>query len=171
MEPVSPEQLRDEIEAIRRSVEEKREKLRQLREERAKAEAKARSREEVCFWMDNAIIPYLTGIADSFNEDLITGVRRLIKEGKNPIVTRRAEAELAIKSFFSTPQTRVLYGVARPYIQAKTEEILEGAEWIREEVLKEEYPLLYEAVAEEEGGKQWLDNLIKSFVQMVRRLR
>lgn len=161
------DELRAEIEKLRQSIKERKESLEQYIEERKKA----RARDDICMWMDNAIIPFLEGIAESFHEPLIEGVKRLIKDGVNPITARRQEAELAMRQFFNTPTTRVLKSIARPFIRAKTDLILKETQWIREDVLKEEYPFLYEAIMNEKGGKEWLDNLVKSFIQMVRRLR
>jgi len=128
------------------------------------------SREEIRFWMDNAIIPFLEGVAEEFDEPLLNGIERLIKEHKNPLATRKAEAETALRNFFSAPQTKVLYTIARPYVRVKTDFILKEAEWIREAIMKEEYPDLYDVITKTQGGVEWLDDLIKAFVQIIRKI-
>lgn len=166
------EEKRKELETTVSSVEELQKKIERDRETRLKARAK----EDICFWMDNAIFPFLEGIAESFNEPLIPGIQRLIREKKNPFRAkedgwnRTRETEIVLRSFLVQPQTRVLQVLARPYIKARMEWIHEKAEWIREEIVKEEYPGFYTAIMETEGGKEWLDELITDFVTTLRKL-
>jgi len=91
--------LREQIETLRERVAEKRKRF---QEERAKQIAR--------FWLNYALVPYLEGVAERFNEPLEDGVRRLIREGKNPFRpkkgwNRRREAQADIQKFFAYPET------------------------------------------------------------------
>lgn len=146
----------------------------QLKERRENAKRK-RAREDICFWMDNAIFPFLEGVAGSFNEPLIDGIRRLIKEKKNPFRPRKngwdrtRETDIALKTFLMTPQTKVLQVLAKPFIRQKLSWINKEAEWVRETILKEEYPDVYDAIMKTEGGEKWLDELITDLMKYLRR--
>lgn len=173
LRPPSPlEKKRQGLLSLQKSVEEMRKDIKKKREAKEREEA----REDICFWMDNAIFPYLEGLASNgYNEDLLSGIKRLIKEEKNPFRAkdgwnRTQETQTALNRFLALPQTRVLQILAKPYIKAKMQWIHKEAEWIREAILKEEYPDFYEAIMETEGGKQWLDNLITDFFKMIKRL-
>lgn len=168
-EPEWLKKKRDELVALGQSVEEMEKEIKEKRETRFRD----RAREDICFWMDNAIFPFLEGIAESFNEPLIDGIQRLIKEGKNPFRpkedwNRTRETEHALRSFLSLPQTKVLQVLAKPYMKAKMTWIHQEAEWIREEILKEAYPYVYQAIMQTEGGKEWLDELIGDLTKTLR---
>jgi len=170
-EPEWLKKKREEVLTLGKSVEELQENLEKQRQTRLRE----RAREDICFWMDNAIFPFLEGVAEGFNEPLIVGIKRLIREKKNPFRPKEAwnrtqETEIALKSFLLNPQTRVLQILAKPYIKARMEWINEQAEWIREEIVKEEYPSLYDVIMETEGGKEWLDELINDLIKTLRKL-
>lgn len=155
-----------------KSVEDFQKMLKEQRETRFKEKAK----QDICFWMDNGIFPFLEGIAESFDEPLIDGIKRLIREGKNPFRpkkdgwNRTHETREALTGFLMQPQTRVLQTLAKPYIKARMEWIHKEAKWIREEILKEEYPGIYEAIMKTKGGKEWLDTLITDFVKTIKKM-
>lgn len=166
------EKKRQANETLRKSVEDMREDLKKKREAKEREDA----RENICYWMDNAIFPYLEGLAENgYNEDLISGIKRLIREGKNPFHSkngwnRTQETQGALQCFLDLPQTKVLQTLAKPYARANMQWIYKEAEWIRETILKEEYPDIYDAIMEVQGGKEWLDNLITDFMKLIKRL-
>lgn len=162
---------REDLQKTKQSVEDMMKGLDKQREDRLRERAK----QDVCFWMDNAIFPFLDGIAEGYNEPLLVGIQRLIKEKKNPFRpkedwNRTRETSTVITSFLANPQTRILQILAKPYLKSKMEWINKEAEWIREAILKEEYPDVYEAIIETEGGKEWLDELITDFIKTLRKL-
>lgn len=170
--------LPDWLEEKKKKVDDLEKSIDQLRIDiQMKREAKLRQRakEDICFWMDNAIFPFLEGVSDSFNEPLISGIRRLIQEKKNPFRPkedwdRTKEANTALTTFLSLPQTQVLQALVKPYLKAKSEWLQKEAAWVREDVLKEEYPDIYNAIMATEGGQEWLDQLINDFMKTLRRL-
>jgi len=118
--------------------------------------------------------PYLEGISASFNEPLLAGINRLIKEKKNPFRpkedwNRTQETKIALAGFFKNPQAKVLYFMAKPYIRKKVEWIHEQAQWIRDTILKTEYPEFYDVIMNTEGGKEWLDQLITDLASTIKR--
>lgn len=170
-EPDWLKKKRADVISLGKTVEEMQKNL----EKERQARLRERAKEDICFWMDNAIFPFLEGIAEGFNEPLIIGIQRLIREKKNPFRPREdwnrtRETEIALKSFLLNPRTRVLQVLVKPYIKAKMDWINKEAKWIREEVLKEEYPGFYEVIMETEGGKEWLDELITDFVKTLRKM-
>lgn len=170
--PAWLEEKRKEVETLETSFEDFKKQVEQKKE----ARLRERARQDVCFWMDNAIFPFLEGIAETFNEPLIDGIRRLIREKKNPFRrkedgwNRTREANIVLQSFLVQPQTRVLQILAKPYLKKQMDWIHQEAEWIREQILKEEYPGIYEAIMQTEGGQQWLDELIEDFIRILRQL-
>lgn len=136
----------------------------ELAEKRQK-KIRERARRDLCFWMDNAILPFLQGVASSYDEPLLDGVKRLIHEGKNPFRPtqdwdRTNEVNYFLTGFFKLPQTKLLQVMAKPIVRAKTSFIAQEIPWIRDEILRESYPDLYEAVMTTEGGREWLDDLL-----------
>ena len=129
---------------------------------------------DIRFWMDNFVFPYLEGLSTSFNEPLLTGIRRLIHEKKNPFRPseewdRTRETKIALTSFFGNPQAKVLLHVARPFIKRQVEWIHEQTEWIREKVIAREYPEFYATIINVEGGKEWFDTIITDLVNTLKR--
>ena len=162
---------RKSLETLQRSVEQMRENF----EKKKEARLRARAKEDICFWMDNAVFPFLEGIAESFHEPLIDGIKRLIREKKNPFRpkkdwNRTRETQIALTGFLAQPQTKMLQILAKPFLKYKMEWIHREAEWIREEIVKEEYPDFYGAIMETEGGKEWLDDLITDLTKYIKRL-
>lgn len=158
-----------ELNIIKKTVTEMEEDLKQKREQKKHEKA----RNDICLCMDTYILPFLEGISETFNEPLTEGVKRLIKEKKNPFKPKKGwnrtkDTEYVLKRFMNSPTTKVLQVMAKPYIRYKMEWIHEEAEWIREEILKNEYPDLYDAIIETEGGKEWLDDLINSFIRTIK---
>lgn len=169
--PAWLEEKRKGLQTLQTSVEQMRADIEKKRE----ARLRERAREDICFWMDNAIFPFLEGISDGFNEPLIPGIQRLIMEGKNPFRpkegwNRTIDTEFALTTFLTQPQNQVLGTLMKPYIKAKMEWINQQAEWIREQILKDEYPAVYKAIMETEGGKEWLDELITDLTTTLRKL-
>lgn len=170
-EPEWLKKKRDGLITLQTSVEELQKDIQKRREARLREKA----REQVCYWVDNVIFPFLQGIAESFDEPLLDGVKRLIREGKNPFRptkhwNRTRETEVVLKSFLNQPQTKMLQVLAKPFLKAKLDWIHKEASWIREEILKEEYPQLYETIMEAKGGKEWLDQLITDLTKKLRPL-
>jgi len=164
-------QKRQSLETLKKSVE----KMKEDSKKRKEARKRARAKQDICFWMDNAVFPFLDGIAESFHEPLIDGVKRLIKEKKNPFRPKKGwdrtrETEIALQGFLSQPQTKMLQILAKPFLKHKMEWIHRESEWIREEILKEEYADFYETIMETKGGKQWLDDLITDLTKYIKRL-
>jgi len=162
---------RDDFETLKSSVEQMREDIKKKRE----TKLRERAREQVCYWMDTVVVPFLEGIADSFNEPLLEGVKRLIREKKNPFRpkkdwNRTQETQFVLNSFLNSPQTKMLQILAKPFLKAKLDWVHKEASWVREEILKEEYPQLYEAIMETEGGQEWLDQLITDLMKKLRPL-
>ena len=162
------ESLRQRVNVLKGTVEALRVKTLTAREERKKATRK----QEIIIYLDSLIIPYLEGVSERFNEPLEAGIKRLIKKKsyRFPTRYRRGEALTDIQRFLSTPQARVLISVAGPAIRWKTQQLADGADFILDEVLNKEYPTLYEAIAETEGGREWFQNMLNDMVHMVRRL-
>lgn len=161
---------RRKLDILKKSVSEMREHFAANR----KTKQRERAYKDICFWMDNAIVPFLEGIAEQYNEPLLDGIKRLIKEDKNPFRqqqdwNRRKETEFALTRFMQSPSTKVLQIMAKPYVRQKMQWIEGEAKWIREEILKEEYPAFYEAIMDTPGGKAWLDNLITDFMKIIKR--
>ena len=160
---------RESMELLKQSVTQMKETLKNRREQNKRN----RSRKDICFWMDNAILPFIKGVARQFNEPLIDGIKRLILEKKNPFKPQKSwdrtrETRYVLKRFLDSPQTKVLQTLAKPFLRNKMTWIYEEADWIREELVKEEYPDLYNVVMETPGGKEWLDDLISSFIQTMK---
>jgi len=160
---------RKEFKAFKSDVEQLREDIKKKREIRLRKKA----HEQVCYWMDTVVLPFLQGIAESFNEPLLEGVKRLIREKKNPFRpkqdwNRTKETEFVLTKFLGSPQTKLLQIVAKPFLKAKLDWINKEASWVREEVLKEEYPQLYDAIMETDGGQEWLDNLLTDLTKRLR---
>lgn len=159
----------ESLSLLQKNVTEMEEGLKQQREKKKRD----KSRKDICLCMDTYILPFLEGVANTFNEPLTEGVKRLIKEGKNPFKPKKGwnrtkDTEYILKRFMDSPTTKILQTMAKPYIRYKMEWIHEEAEWIREQILKDEYPDLYEAIMETEGGKEWLDDLINSFISTIK---
>ena len=162
--------LRERVESLKQEVVELQKKAtkrrRQFEEKRAK--------EQAAFWLGKTVIPYLEGVAERFGEPLEDGVRRLIREQKNPFRVkgewdRRAEAKADMQRFFSMPQTRVLLTMAGRFLSKYNPETMrEKAEWVFDNVMKEHYPFLYDAVAAEPRGKEWFINLVEDLAKTVR---
>lgn len=162
----------EEIDLLQKSVGELEKELKERRE----LKKKQRSKEQISFFMNNLIIPYLEGIANGFNEPLLAGVQRLIREAKNPFRPkedwdRTRETSLSIDRFLKSSDPRILLikNLAKPFVRAKFETINEEASWIREQILKEDYPALYAAIMEREGGQEWLDQLIEDLFRSIKR--
>jgi len=142
-------------------------------EEKRQKKIRDKARHDLCFWMDNAILPFLQGVAISYNEPLLAGVKRLIREKKNPFKPRNdwdrtKEVNYFLTGFLNQPQTKLLGVMARPILRLKTSFILQEIPWIREQILRESYPDLYEAVMETEGGQEWLDSLLLDLTNTLR---
>jgi len=164
------EKKRKELTDLKNSVEDMRAEILKKREQREKERAKR----DICFWMDNAVLPFLEEIAACFNEPLLDGIRRLIKEQKNPFQpkkdwNRTRETKSFLTGFINLPQNKLLLALAKPFIRYNMQWIHKEAEWIREEILKQEYPDFYMAIMETEGGQQWLDQLINGLIKTIRR--
>ena len=159
---------RDKVAFLKRTVETLKAKTLAVSAERKKAARK----QEITMYLDYLIIPYLEGVAERFSEPLEDGIKRLIhkKSYRFPTRYRRNEAETDLHRFFSTPQGKVLFSIAGPAIRWKAQELAAGADLILDEVLIEDYPSIYEAVAETEGGREWFHNMLNDMVHMIRRL-
>lgn len=147
-------------------------------ESRKKREIRKRQKDkkDCLLWMENFIFPLLRGLARSFNEPLLVGIKRLIREKKNPFRrkkdgwNRTKETEIVVGTFLGRPEIRMYLYLFKPLIRHKSEWIRREAQWVREEVLKEEFPDFYEVIMETEGGKEWLDELIRDLVNTLRRV-
>ena len=129
---------------------------------------------DIRFWMDNFVFPYLEGLSDSYNEPLLSGIRRLISEKKNPFRPsegwdRTRESKTALTGLFRNPQAKVLLHVARPFIKNKIEWIQEQSDWVRETIIKKEYPEFYTTIVNIEGGKEWFNTIITDLVNTLKR--
>jgi len=172
--PETPEWLQEKrkhVGDLEKSVEDMQKEIQLKRA----AKTRQRAKEDICFWMDNAIFPFLEGVAEGFNEPLLDGIRRLIRENKNPFRPREnwdrtKETNFVLSGFLSQPQTQLLQAMAKPFLKMKSEWLLKEASWIREEILKEEYPDFYGAIMSTTGGQEWLDTLITDVTKMLRRL-
>jgi len=168
----SLETKREELASLKQTVGDLEEEFKQKREDKRRE----RSQKKICLYMDNLIIPYLEGIAQGgFNEPLTVGIRRLIKEDKNPFRpqegwNRTKETHNALDRFLQFPQVKMLKLIAKPFLKHELQVIHEDASWIRENVLKQEYPDIYVAVMETEGGPKWLDQLIDDFLKTIKHL-
>jgi hypothetical protein len=163
------EQKKKELDVLKQSVEDLENSIKAKRE----ARKRERERKDIMVWMENVIFPFLEEIARGFNEPLIPGIKRLIKEGKNPFQpkqdwTRTRETTSYLDAFFTTPHVKALIPLMRPYIKYNMQWIYREAKWIREEILKTEYPDFYEAIMKTEGGNEWLDELINGFMKTIR---
>lgn len=166
----SIEEQKQELDVLKQSVEELEEEIKEKREKRKRA----REKNDIMVWMENVIFPFLEEIAASFNEPLIPGIQRLIKEKKNPFQpkkdwNRTHETTGYLDAFFNAPHVKALTPLMKPYVRYNMQWIYREAEWIREEILKTEYPDFYNAIMDTEGGKEWLDQLINGFMKTIRR--
>lgn len=164
------EEKRKELDLLKISVEELEENIKAKREVRKRE----RDRKDIMVWAENVIFPFLEEIAAGYNEPLILGIQRLIKEKKNPFQpqkdwNRTREATSYLDAFFNTPQINALKPLMKPYIKYNMQWIYGEAKWIREEIMKKEYPDFYNAIMNTEGGKEWLDELINGFMKTIRR--
>ena len=161
---------RERVESLKQEVAE----LHKKATERRRQFEEKRAKEQAAFWLGKTVIPYLEGVAERFGEPLEDGVRRLIREQKNPFRVkgewnRRAEAKANMQRFFSTPQTCVLLTMAGRFLSKyNPETIRERAEWVLDNVMKEYYPFLYDAVVTESGGKEWFISLVEDLVKTVK---
>lgn len=164
------EKKKEQLSRLKQSVDEMQKDIEERREKRKREQ----ERKDVMLWLENIIFPFLEEIAAGFNEPLVDGIKRLIREKKNPFQptktwNRTQETYSYLDAFFNTPQIRVLFPILKPYLKYNMQWIFKEASWIREEVLKEEYPDIYTAIMETEGGKEWMDGLIGGFLKVVRR--
>lgn len=166
------EAKREELASLKQTVGDLEEEFKQKRE----SKKRERSQKKICLYMDNLIIPYLEGIAQGgFNEPLTVGIRRLIMENKNPFRQqegwdRTKETYNVIDRFLQFPRVKMLKPLVKPFLKRELQDIQEDASWIRENVLKQEYPDIYMAVMETEGGPKWLDQLIDDFLKTIKHL-
>jgi len=166
----SIEEKQKELDLLKISVEELQGNIEAKREVRKRE----RERKEVMVLAENVIFPFLEEIAAGYNEPLIPGIRRLIKEKKNPFQpqkgwNRTRETTSYLDAFFNAPHIKAFTPLMKPYIKYNMQWIYREAKWIREKILKTEYPDFYNAIMETEGGKEWLDELINGFMKTIRR--
>lgn len=163
------DQKKEELDILKQSVED----LEKSIKEKRAASKRARERKDIMVWMENVVFPFLEEVAAGFNEPLIPGIQRLIKEGKNPFQplkdwSRTRETTSYLDGFFNSPHVKVLIPLMRPYIKYNMQWIYKEAKWIREAILKVEYPDFYNAIMKTEGGEAWLDGLIDGFMKTIR---
>ena len=160
--------LRERVSSLTQTVEVLKEKARRGREA-AKREARKR---EIVIYLDNFFIPYLEGIAERYGETLEDGVRRLIRKKtyKYPVRYRRNEAVMDLRKFLAQPQIQVVLTKAAPFIRWKMNQISQGLDFVLDQVLSEEYPYLYDAIASEEGGREWFKTTVQDMIKLLRHL-
>ena len=125
-------------------------------------------------WMDNFVFPYLEGLSVHYNEPLLSGIRRLIREKKNPFRPsegwdRTRDTKVLLSRFFGNPQAKILLHIARPLIKRKVEWIHEQSDWVREQIIAREYPEFYDVIMNTEGGKEWFDTMLTDIVNTLKR--
>ena len=76
-----------------------------------------------------------------------------------------------LSGFLKNPQAKVMFFLAKPYIKRKIAWIHEQADWIREVILKTEYPEFYEVIVTTKGGKEWLKDLITDLTHTLKRIQ
>lgn len=123
--------------------------------------------------MDNYILPFLEGVATNYNEPLILGVGRLIREKKNPFRpkldwNRTQDTQATINTFTTNPITRALWQFTKPYLKGRIDKIFEETDWIINTVLQEEYPDVYSVIVESEGGVEWFKAFLQDLAQTLR---
>ena len=128
---------------------------------------------EICLWMDNYILPFLEGVAKNYDEPLIPGVERLIRENKNPFRPRTdwdrsQETRDTIGAFITHPVTSALWRIAKPYLRGRMDKILDETDWVINTVLQEEYPDVYDAIMQTDGGVEWFKALLTDLAQTLR---
>jgi hypothetical protein len=140
--------------------------LLEIWKQRREIRERQRVKQEICFSLDNYILPFIEGIADSFGEPLIPGIKRLITENKNPFRPREdwnrtQETQTAIGNFVKNPVTSRLWFIAKPILKKKIDPFLNETDWVINTILKDEYPDIYSVITETEGGVEWF----KTFIQ------
>jgi len=164
------EKKREQLNRLKMSVEELQKDIKKKREKRKREQ----ERKDVIIWLDNIIFPFIEEIARSYNEPLIDGIKRLIKEKKNPFQPRKdwnrtIDAQTYLEAFFNEPRIRLILPLVKPFVRYNMDWIFKESKWIREDIIKTEYPDIYQAVMQTEGGEEWLDGLIGGFMKTVRR--
>ena len=164
------EKKRQSLDILKKDVGELRAEIKRRKEVKRVQKAT----KDIRFWMDNFVFPYLEGISDSYNEPLLSGIRRLIREKKNPFRPkngwdRTRESRTALTGLFRNPQAKVLLHIARPFIKNKIEWIQEQSDWVRETIIKKEYPEFYQAIMSIDGGKEWFNTIITDLVNTLKR--
>lgn len=154
------DELQKYVEGLKTKVEDRRSKI---QEQRAK--------EQTAFWIGKTVIPYLEGVAERYNEPLEDGVKRLINENKNPLKNHRSDSLTDLRNFFSMPETRILGTLVQRLVAKQSDEnIRKWGEWTLENVIKEYYLDIYEAIMETEGGKEWFIEFVSDLVKMFKRI-
>lgn len=140
--------------------------LLELWKQRREIRERQRAKQEVCFSLDNYILPFIEGIANNFNEPLILGIKRLITENKNPFRPREdwnrtQETKEALNIFITNPAVNRLWFIIKPILRKKIDPFINEIDWVINTILKEEYPDIYSVLVETEGGIKWF----KTFIQ------
>lgn len=140
--------------------------LLEIWKQRREIRERQRVKQEVCFSLDNYILPFIEGIANNFNEPLIPGIKRLITENKNPFRPREdwdrtQETKEALNIFITNPAVSRLWFIIKPILRKKIDPFINEIDWVINTILKEEYPDIYSVLVETEGGIRWF----KTFIQ------
>lgn len=140
--------------------------LLEMWKQRREIRERQRVKQEVCFSLDNYILPFIEGIANNFNEPLILGIKRLITENKNPFRPREdwdrtQETKEALNIFITNPAVNRLWFIIKPILRKKIDPFINEIDWVINTILKEEYPDIYSVLVETEGGIRWF----KTFIQ------
>jgi len=148
------EEIDRQIQDLRKQILELREKRRQARLERERRHTK----EQVGYWLNKVLIPFLEGCADRFDLSLEDAVKKLIKDREDfgsLLRKHSSEAHMSLNPFFDHPAGRVLLAMTRPFLGWSAKQTKEAAKWILNDVLSEVRPSLYETIIKHEGGEDW----------------
>lgn len=143
--------------------------------QRRELREKKRAKDEICHSLDNYILPFLEGVANSFNEPLLPGIKRLITEDKNPFRPRQdwnrtQETQTAIGNFVKHPLTSRLWFIAKPILRKKVDLFNSQIDWVINEILKDEYPDIHQVITETEGGVEWFKTFISDLATALKPL-
>lgn len=142
------------------------------RKRRREAARKRAQKQEISFYLDRFIIPYLEDTAGGYGETLEDGVRRLIrkKSYKYPLRYKKDEAAMRMQRWLSNPAVRVILARAKPIIRSRLNQINDGLDFMLDEVISERYPYLYDTITGEEGGREWFKTTVQDMIKLLRHL-